>query len=102
MSVATRYPRAVAVVVALFVGAVMLSAFAPAVLGQVAPAQQLESGPVADRDGCAGPAEPLLRTELYFGSNKPDRTVVTEAQFQRFLNEEITPRFPDRLTLLAG
>jgi hypothetical protein len=25
-----------------------------------------------------------------------------EAEFQRFLNEEITPRFPDGLTLFAG
>ena len=56
---------------------------------------------------CAGRAEPtgvapFLRTELYFGSNKPDGTVVTEAQFQDFLNNEITPRFPDGLTLLTG
>jgi len=56
---------------------------------------------------CAGRAEPagteaFLRTELYFGTNKPDGTVVTEAQFQYFLDHEITPRFPDGLTLLTG
>ena len=42
------------------------------------------------------------RTELFFGSLKPDGTSVTEQEFQQFLNEEITPRFPDGLTLLTG
>jgi hypothetical protein len=56
---------------------------------------------------CAGRAEPkgtaaFFRTELYFGSNKPDGTAVTPEQFQQFLNAEITPRFPDGLTLLTG
>src|SRR5262245_35074003 len=35
------------------------------------------------------------RTELYFGSARPDGSVVTEEEFRKFLNEEITPRFPD-------
>lgn len=42
------------------------------------------------------------RTELYFGSSKPDGTVVSEEQFQRFIDQEVTPRFPDGLTLLTG
>lgn len=42
------------------------------------------------------------RTELYFGSSKPDGTVVTEAQFKQFLDQEVTPRFPDGLTVLTG
>jgi hypothetical protein len=61
------------------------------------------------RDGrvCAGRAEPkgtapFLRTELYFGTNKSDGSVVTPEQFQDFVNEKITPRFPDGLTLLTG
>jgi hypothetical protein len=45
---------------------------------------------------------PFLRTELYFGSNKPDGSVVTQEQFQLFLDQEITPRFPDGLTLVTG
>ena len=30
---------------------------------------------------------------LYFGTAKPDRSLVTTAEWQRFLKEEITPRF---------
>jgi hypothetical protein len=56
---------------------------------------------------CRGRAEPkdvalFLRTELYFGTNKSDGSVVTEQQFQDFLNSDITPRFPDGLTLITG
>lgn len=42
------------------------------------------------------------RTELFFGTNKPDGTVVTDEEFKQFLDQEITPRFPDGLTLLTG
>ncbi len=42
------------------------------------------------------------RTELFFGSAKPDGSVVSEVEFQQFLDQEITPRFPDGLTLLGG
>ena len=48
------------------------------------------------------PGELWGRTELYFGSLKPDGTVVTEEEFKGFLDAEITPRFPDGLTLLTG
>jgi hypothetical protein len=56
---------------------------------------------------CRGRAEPsgvapFFRTELYFGSNKPDGTAVTPEEFQTFVDKEITPRFPDGLTLLTG
>lgn len=44
----------------------------------------------------------FLRTELFFGSAKPDGTAVTEAEWRRFLDQEITPRFPDGLTVLTG
>ena len=42
------------------------------------------------------------RTELYFGSAKPNGSVVSEKKFQRFVDEEVTPRFPDGLTVLTG
>jgi Protein of unknown function (DUF3574) len=56
---------------------------------------------------CAGRDEPadvaaFLRTELYFGSNRPNAPAVTSEEFQSFLDTEITPRFPDGLTLLTG
>jgi Protein of unknown function (DUF3574) len=46
--------------------------------------------------------EPFARTELFFGSARPDGSAVTEEDFRNFLDKEITPRFPDGLTLLVG
>ena len=46
--------------------------------------------------------ERFARTELFFGSEKPDGSEVTNEEFTMFLNEVITPRFPDSLTLLVG
>ena len=43
----------------------------------------------------------FVRTELFFGTAKPDG-VVTEEEFLAFLDEQVTPRFPDGLTLLRG
>jgi Protein of unknown function (DUF3574) len=42
------------------------------------------------------------RTELYFGSDKHDGTAVSEAEFMQFVDQEVTPRFPDGLTVLTG
>lgn len=42
------------------------------------------------------------RTELYFGSQKPDGNAVSAAEFEQFVDDVITPRFPDGLTLLTG
>jgi hypothetical protein len=41
------------------------------------------------------------RTELFFGAAKPDG-VVTEEEFRAFLDQEVTPRFPDGLTVLEA
>ncbi len=46
--------------------------------------------------------EVWARTELFFGTSKPDGTVVSDGDFKQFLDAEITPRFPDGLTLLTG
>jgi hypothetical protein len=43
----------------------------------------------------------FARTELFFGTAKPDG-VVTDAEFLAFVDQEITPRFPDGLTLLEA
>jgi hypothetical protein len=43
----------------------------------------------------------FVRTELFFGTAKPDG-VVTDEEFNAFLDSIITPRFPDGLTLLKG
>jgi hypothetical protein len=44
----------------------------------------------------------FVRTELFFGLSKPDQSQVTELEFQQFIKREVTPRFPDGLTLLSG
>jgi uncharacterized protein DUF3574 len=51
--------------------------------------------------GALGRTLDFARTELYFGTAKPDG-VVTDPEFFAFLDAEITPRFPDGLTLLQG
>ena len=43
----------------------------------------------------------FARTELFFGTARP-RGVVTPREFQKFVDEKVTPRFPDGLTLLKG
>lgn len=47
-------------------------------------------------------AEPFVRTELFFGTDRLNGAGVSREEFQRFLRKEITPRFPDGLTLLTG
>ena len=86
---------------AVLVGVLVVSAFAPAAFSQPR-TDSAGASNLLQIDGCPGDAEPFVRTELFFGSNKPDGTVVTEQQFQKFLDQEITPRFPDGLTLLTG
>jgi hypothetical protein len=46
-------------------------------------------------------ARAFVRTELYFGTARPDG-MVTEAEFRDFVDRHVTPRFPDGLTLLKG
>jgi Protein of unknown function (DUF3574) len=46
--------------------------------------------------------ERFARTELFFGTAKPDGSEVSTEEFQQFVDDEITPRFPDGLTLLMG
>ena len=62
----------------------------------------VSSLPAADQRPTAASAEVWARTELYFGTNKPDNTEVTDTQFQDFIDSEVTRRFPDGLTLLIG
>lgn len=75
----------------------------------VAPAratQQTDSLLATEKAAMAPASQPYgdwwRRTELYFGSQKPDGSAVNEAEFAQFLDEIVTPRFPDGLTLLSG
>jgi hypothetical protein len=44
----------------------------------------------------------MVRDTLYFGRNRPNGGIVRETQWRRFLNEIITPRFPDGLTVMKA
>jgi hypothetical protein len=44
----------------------------------------------------------FARTELFFGTAKAEGLPVTEAEFFAFVDQEITPRFPDGLTVLRA
>jgi Protein of unknown function (DUF3574) len=57
--------------------------------------------PAATQGGLP-PGKVFKRTELYFGSEKPDGSEVTDEQFDAFVDSTVTPRFPDGLTQLTG
>jgi len=42
------------------------------------------------------------RTELYFGMGKPDDSFTSDDEYQAFIDKEVTPRFKDGFTVLAG
>jgi hypothetical protein len=48
---------------------------------------------------CLPPAQPVVTAELFFGRGEGSRSV-SEREFAAFLAGEITPRFPDGLTVL--
>jgi hypothetical protein len=62
----------------------------------------LPPGCVTVSPPCAGAARPQLRAELIFGRSIKGGDVVSEAAWRRFLDEEVTPRFPDGFTVIDG
>ena len=48
---------------------------------------------------CAAPLRPALEVNLYFGRDKPGG-MVSEAEWATFLAQEVTPRFPDGLSVI--
>jgi hypothetical protein len=51
---------------------------------------------------CGPSAEPMSRLELLFGMGKKGGGEVSEEDWRAFLDAEVTPRFPDGLTVLTG
>ena len=49
---------------------------------------------------CPAPQNPMVEVELLFGRNIGGRLGVTEARWRSFVAREITPRFPDGLSVL--
>ncbi|KQN99329.1 MULTISPECIES: DUF3574 domain-containing protein [Stenotrophomonas] len=79
-------------------------------LGGVAAASPLADPPptAALQGDAARPAEAIhwVRSELYFGvgeekgdSSREQTDTISEAQWRAFLDREVTPRFPDGLTV---
>ena len=50
---------------------------------------------------CAPAGSVYTRTTMYFGLTRPSGSV-SEAEWQAFLRNEVTPRFPDGLTVLEA
>ncbi len=48
---------------------------------------------------CRGGQKPTQVAELMFGRKVGDRIGVSEVEWSRFVDREITPRFPDGLTI---
>ena len=46
-------------------------------------------------------AQTFWRTELYFGRDKNDGTQVSDEEWSKFLDEIVTPKFPDGLTVFG-
>lgn len=44
----------------------------------------------------------FIRTELYFGTDKPDGSEISAADWDKFLADEVTPRFPEGFTVVEG
>ncbi len=59
--------------------------------------------------GCAGTQAPgeagagrFVKTELYFGLSRPGGKVISDAEWRQFLEKNITPRFPQGLTVMEA
>lgn len=55
----------------------------------------------APRLSCAPAQQPLIEDELFFGTAMPQGHVTPE-QWQAFLGEEVTPRFPQGLSVVSA
>jgi hypothetical protein len=51
---------------------------------------------------CPAGQEHLRTAQLFFGRNVGPTASVSEADFRKFMDEEVTPRFPDGLTVMDG
>ena len=98
-----------ALALALLAGGAGVGAFASArAQSEATPVGSAAESGAEIMDACPddlyGPdSEPWVRGELYFGTTNPnDGTAYSEADWDTFLDTEITPRFPDGLTVLTG
>ena len=57
-------------------------------------------GPTAEVTHCPVGQTRANAVELVFGRNDGDRLAVTEADWRRFIDEVVTPRYPDGLSIM--
>jgi hypothetical protein len=76
-------------------GAVMVAAALTGLAGCV-------STTVVKAPPCSSGQEAQRTAQLFFGRNIGDKQGVSEADFQKFVDQEITPKFPDGLTVIDG
>lgn len=86
MAVTKRHP----ILRSLVLGAALVLASATA-----AAAQQPLSA-------CPAGQESHRTAQLFFGRNAGEKATVSEADFRSFLDRDVTPRFPDGMTVVGG
>jgi len=87
----------------LAASAVLLGACAnPAPAAAPASATPAVTPAAAPAVGLPADCQPYERTELFFGTGRAGKAPVSDQEFDAFLDAEITPRFPDGLTMLTG
>lgn len=57
---------------------------------------------VSEKVLLAAASEKFIKTELYFGMSKPDGGEVSEADWEKFVDEDITKHFPEGFAVLSG
>lgn len=60
------------------------------------------TAPSEDMPTCPAGQESMRTAQLFFGRNMGGKPGVSEADFQKFVDTELTPRFPQGLTILDG
>ena len=98
-----------AIILAMAIGAIGASIYAyvapaPAIaaarqLPTLAPTATLVPAPAAaDADLASADrrikTDPFIRTELFFGSERPNKPEVSDVEFKQFLDEQVTPASP--------
>lgn len=71
-------------------------------LGGIALALTLAGCTSLDKPACPAGQENLKTAQLFFGQNIGAKPGVSDADFRKFVDEELTPRFPNGLTILNG
>lgn len=71
-----------------------------ALLGLLAGAALLSGFQAPSTPACPTGQAPARTVQLFFGRAIGDRVGVSEADFARFVEQELTPRFPEGLTIL--